>query len=579
MNYSIYQGVIDQIRQSCSLVSIVSSQVKLTKKGHHYLGLCPFHGEKTPSFYVYESEGRYHCFGCGEHGDIFDYLQKNRHISFPEAVEFLAHQGGIPLPSKSDEHGDSQDKDRRALKKICEMACVWFEQQLKGQASAIDYLKKRGISERSIEKFRIGYAPRYGLYEYLAKEKVPFDLSVKAGLLGLSPKNNKPFDWFRERIIFPICDRQGAVIAFGGRLMGEGEPKYLNSPETPLFSKGNTLYGHHHSRNGKFPLVVCEGYMDVIALHETGDYRAVAPLGTSITLQHLENIFRLSSEPYFAFDGDVAGQKASFRALEKCLPLLKPDLSLKFLRLPSGDDPDSFLRKNSPEAWKDLLLRSQDTAEYLWHFLVNQNPEHHPQSYSKLEKQGYEMVDLIENKIVRENYKQDFRQRLWSHRSKKKSYKHQQPSLNSLFSQESKVSRHHMILLLLVIYHPWLLDENGETFVMLDYEEEPWESFKNNMISFFFENFPLEKSSWDRYICSMMESVCYKKIMEFKTLVPTHAPQTPHQAVLDTWKEAWRHIQHTRIHKDIDMCQKEFSQTGDRNVWLRLCQLRDLIKN
>ncbi len=329
---------LDELRQRVSLAEIVGRRVKLVRRGREYIGLCPFHKEKTPSFSVVEDKGFYHCFGCGAHGDVIGFVMQTENLSFPEAVEQLARQAGLDVPQESREERERAAR-QATLQGAVDAACVYFEQMLYGPdgRAARAYLERRGLDEATIRRFRLGYAPdgRDHLKRALAKE-FPEPLLIEAGLLRKPEGGGETYDYFRDRVIFPIGDRRGRIIAFGGRVMGDGQPKYLNSPDTPLFQKGRVLYGWALARAAaaKEPsAIVVEGYMDVIALHRAGFATAVAPLGTALTEAQIEELWRLAPEPILCFDGDAAGQRAASRALARALPILKPGIQPALCRL------------------------------------------------------------------------------------------------------------------------------------------------------------------------------------------------------------------------------------------------------
>ncbi|HEY2110443.1 MAG TPA: DNA primase, partial [Dongiaceae bacterium] len=358
---------LDELRQRLSLVSVISRKVRLVRRGRESTGLCPFHNEKSPSFTVSDEKGFFHCFGCGAHGDVIGFLMRSEGLSFPESVERLAREAGLALPVSSPEERQRAER-QSTLVTAMETAAAWYQEQLAGSAGrgALDYLRRRGLAEGTIARFRLGYAPegRTALRDALTRAGVSVELAQEAGLVGKG-EDGALFDRMRGRVIFPIADRRGRVIAFGGRILGEGQPKYLNSPETPLFHKGRTLYGLGQAlRPAKDAgeVVVAEGYMDVIALSEAGFPQAVAPLGTALTEEQIAELWRLVPEPTLCFDGDAAGERAAARAADRALPLLKPGQSLRFAMLPEGEDPDTLILAEGSAAMRALLDRALPLA-------------------------------------------------------------------------------------------------------------------------------------------------------------------------------------------------------------------------
>lgn len=407
---------LDELRQRVSLAEVVGRRVKLTRRGREYIGLCPFHKEKTPSFSAVEDKGFFHCFGCGAHGDVIGFVMQTESLSFPEAVEHLARQAGLEVPQESREERERAAREA-TLQGAVDAACAFFEKMLHGPEGreARLYLDRRGLDDATIRRFRLGYAPegRDHLKRALAKQ-IPEALLVEAGLLRKPEGGGESYDYFRDRVIFPIGDRRGRVIAFGGRVMGDGQPKYLNSPDTPLFQKGRVLYGWALARAAaaKEPsAVVVEGYMDVIALHRAGFATAVAPLGTALTEAQIEELWRLAPEPVLCFDGDSAGQRAAGRALARALPILKPGLSLRFSTLPSGEDPDSLILRHGTERMREVLDRAKPLAEVLWS-LESAQPVDTPERRAALEKRLEEQVRLIADRSVQEHYRNFFREKL-----------------------------------------------------------------------------------------------------------------------------------------------------------------------
>ncbi|HVH79017.1 MAG TPA: DNA primase, partial [Stellaceae bacterium] len=333
-------GFLDELRSRVSLADLVGKRVRLTRKGREYGGLCPFHNEKTPSFYVVEDKGFFHCFGCGAHGDAVGFVMRSENLDFIEAIERLAGIAGVQVPQQTPQEREKAQRQKTLLEALA-AAAKFYEERLWSPAGARgrDYLDRRGLDEETMRRFRLGWAgeDRNALRRALTPE-FPLPLLMEAGLLHASDYGGEPYDYFRERVIFPIGDRAGRVIAFGGRALGDAQPKYLNSPEHPLFEKGRVLYGLSAARvnsareaeAGGAGAIVTEGYMDVIALHRAGFNTAVAPLGTALTEAHLGELWRLAPEPVLCFDGDAAGQRAALRALHRALPLLKPGHSLRF---------------------------------------------------------------------------------------------------------------------------------------------------------------------------------------------------------------------------------------------------------
>ncbi len=409
---------LDELRARLSLAAVVGRRVRLQRRGRELVGLCPFHAEKTPSFTVSEDKGFYHCFGCGAHGDVVGFVMNSEGLSFPEAVEKLAGEAGLPVPRDTPAERRRAER-QQSLHAVLEAAAAWYAEQLRAPAgrAGLDYLRGRGLDEAIIARFRLGYAPesRTALAAALGRAGFAEEALVEAGLLIRPEDGGAPRDRFRGRIMFPITDRGGRVVAFGGRVVGQGEPKYLNSPETPLFHKGRMLYGLAQARAAaqeRGEIVVVEGYMDVIALAQAGLPQAVAPLGTALTEEQIGLLWRLAPEPILCFDGDAAGQRAAARALERALPLLRPGLSLRFALLPAGEDPDSLARGAGPAALREILDRAQPMVAMLWQLHAAARPADTPERRAAFRRDIRERIRAIADRTVYEDYRAEIERRL-----------------------------------------------------------------------------------------------------------------------------------------------------------------------
>ncbi|MEJ2693735.1 MAG: DNA primase, partial [Candidatus Thiodiazotropha sp.] len=367
---------IDELLNRIDIVDVVNRRVPLKKAGREFQACCPFHDEKTPSFTVSPQKQFYHCFGCGAHGSAIGFLMEYDNLGFVEAVEELAESIGIEVPR---EGGQEQGPDLRPLYSLMEEASRFFQYQLRHHArapSAVDYLKSRGLTGEVAARFQIGYAPPGwdNLLSTLGQDQPAVRRLAECGLI-IEQEDGKRYDRFRDRIVFPIRDTRGRVIGFGGRVLGDDKPKYLNSPETPLFHKGRELYGLYEARkaNSKLQrLLVVEGYMDVVALSQFDINNAVATLGTATTQDHLELIFRTCAEVVFCFDGDRAGRDAGWKALQTTLPVMRDGREVRFLFLPEGEDPDSLVRKEGREGLEQRLDQALPLSEFLFQQLTAQ---------------------------------------------------------------------------------------------------------------------------------------------------------------------------------------------------------------
>jgi DNA primase len=510
---------LDELRQRVSLAEIVGRRVKLIRRGREFTGLCPFHNEKTPSFSVVEDKGFYHCFGCGAHGDVIGFTMQTENLSFPEAIEQLARRAGLEVPQETREERERAER-QATLQGVVDAAFTFFHTILHGAEgrAARAYLEQRGLDDATMRRFRLGFAPesRDKLKRALVSSTIPESLLLEAGLLRKPEGGGESYDYFRNRVIFPIGDRRGRMIAFGGRVMDDGQPKYLNSPETPLFQKGRNLYGWALARvaAAKDPsAVVVEGYMDVIALHRAGFITAVAPLGTALTEVQIEELWRMAPEPVLCFDGDSAGQRAAARALSRALPILKPGLSLRFAILPASEDPDSLILRHGAAAMRALLERAQPLAEVLWR-LESSHPADTPERRAALEKRLDQQVRLIADRSVQEHYRNFFRERLgqmfgarrgpvggrftptrlgaqrWqyerngSDRARFKRFAPPQPWRETAPQDDPQLlaRRREEVTLALVLNHPSLLNEVEEEFAQLEFLSPDLDKLRNAIL-------------------------------------------------------------------------------------------------
>jgi DNA primase len=504
---------LDEIRARLPVSQVVGRRVALKKKGREYAGLSPFKIERTPSFFVNDQKGFYHCFATGEHGNIFTFLMKTEGLSFPEAVERCAAEAGVPMPVRSEysrERDAEVQDERQRLYGLLDASAAFFRQQLTANngAEARAYIERRGLKRETISTFGLGYAPnsRTALREHLAKLGYTVPEMITSGMLIGGDDITVPYDRFRGRVMFPIQDLKDRVIAFGGRALEAGVPaKYLNSPETPLFHKGNILFNAARARpdahkNGR--IIVVEGYMDVVALAEAGFAACVAPLGTALTEDQIKLLWRFVPEPTLCFDGDSAGRKAAFRAIDNVLPHLKPGYSVSFAFLPDGLDPDDLVRQRGPEAMAAILNAPRPLVDVLFERESSAQDLSTPERRAKLDQRLRDLTKIIADAGVRSHYERDIRDRLYQAqraaapgrnqagpRSPGAPFqKRQGPQFkgkpgqgfvqppqassslrNSALASGTTVTlpQREAILLRACIYHPWLIDERAEQLAVL----------------------------------------------------------------------------------------------------------------
>lgn len=488
---------LDEIRARLPMSEVAGQRVRLKKQGREWRGLSPFTAEKTPSFYVNDQKGQFFDFSAGKNGDIFEFVMETQGLPFPEAVEQLAGLAGLSLPVETVESAAAEKKRATHLEAL-EFAADFFEKVLRSGAGsrARAYLAERGISEEARKKFRIGYAlnERFALRDYLAGKGCDAEVMKEAGLLTHGEGIAVPYDFFRDRVMFPICDRAGKVIAFGGRAMSkEVQPKYKNSAETPLFHKGANLYNLHVARKAaheRGTVIAVEGYVDVIAMSMVGLDHVVAGLGTALTPEQCELLWKMAEEPILCFDGDRAGRKAAFRAVETALPLIGPGKSLRFALLPEGQDPDDLARTGGAAALEAVLAAAKPMSEMIFAREAEAQPLDTPERRAAFERRLRDCAGQIRDEVLRRHYLDDFRDRQFQlfGRARREPFVPrrggggaQRPGArapvassallqSSLFSppKEAPAPRETLILALLV-NHPNLIVRHAEDLARLDF--------------------------------------------------------------------------------------------------------------
>ena len=476
---------IEDLRQRVPLSDVVGRRVKLIRKGRRHSGLCPFHAEKTPSFSVVDDDGFYHCFGCGAHGDAISFLREMDGLEFMEAVERLAEMAGLAVPSTVPQDL-ATSRQRKAALDILEETTLFFEaaMQLDGGRNATHYLKQRRLDSAIVKTYRIGYSPRMGLRAALKDKGFSDDDMLAAGVIRKSDRDGSLYDYFRDRVMFPIENRQGKVIAFGARALGDVQPKYLNSGEGPTFSKKAVLYGWVQAREGlrrNLPLVVAEGYMDVIAIHRSGAAAAVAPLGTALTPEQIALLWKLHDEPVLCFDGDAAGQRAQTRALERILPLLEPGRSARLAVLPEGKDPDDLIAASGPEGFRKLIGTARSLVDSLWEQTQAEFDIRQPEARAQFWQAVRGHVRSIGNNQVRSAYGDEIESRIAAMRNQIRGISSMVAPRRASRPQTGLINRHRAVMALLLA-HPSLVSANFEALSMLDSGDQSLESLKKALI-------------------------------------------------------------------------------------------------
>jgi DNA primase len=477
--------ILDDIRARLPVSQVVGRRVRLRKQGREWVGLSPFNKEKSPSFFVNDQKGFYHDFSSGKHGDVFTFLMETEGLTFPEAVERLAEEAGVRLPAReAPSPAEFAARERRAgAAEALEIAARFFEDELAAASgkTARDYLVRRGLAPDTVREFRLGYAPggRTALKDHLKALNVPTEAAVEAGLLVSPEDGSAPYDRFRDRVVIPIHDLKGRVVGFGGRALDpDAKPKYLNSPETPLFKKSELLFNAHRAREAAHKesrLVLVEGYMDVIALWQAGFKPVVAALGTAFNEAHIQNLWRLAAEPVICFDGDRAGLGAAHRAIDKILPELKEGRSFWFAFVPEGQDPDDYVRRHGLSAFAELVKVARPASEVMWERELARAPVDTPERMAGFEARLKQAVASIRDPAVKRLYEQHVRSRIGSFFYRLERDRARRPARPGAPAQPRTVEiakpRDERVLLALCIEYPDLFADAVEKIMSIEFTE------------------------------------------------------------------------------------------------------------
>lgn len=624
--------LLDEIRARLPVSQVVGSKVALKRKGREFSGLSPFKVEKTPSFFVNDQKGFYHCFASGEHGDIFTFLMKVEGLSFPEAVERLAAEAGVDLP-KTSERDEQRTDQRQRLLSLLEVSAAYFEQCLQGTGGgeARRYLlEKRGLKRETISRFRLGYAPasRSALREHLAKAGYTVEEMALSGMLISGDDIPVAYDRFRHRVMFPIADMKGRIIAFGGRALDPDAPaKYLNSPETPLFHKGHNLYNAHGARQTAYDhgrIVAVEGYMDVVALAEAGFTESVAPLGTALTEDQVRLLWRMANEPILCFDGDSAGQKAAHRAIDTVIAHLKPGFSVRFAFLPDGLDPDDLIRQQGADAMAAVLERSRPLADVMWEREWSSGQWSTPERRAQLERQVRMLVARIEDATVRGHYEQDIRRRLAEAfgdaraspaRAAGETRPFNRPSqgsagrpsrgpagpgrrsgssrfeaapLHAAASSSLRTSRlvsgdaaapsyREALIMRAILSHPWLIDEHAEELADLPFTSTALSRLRDALLSIH----ALDNSLDSATLHSQLSKIGVGRVVELVDRAITHKcdkfaePDAERAEVEAGWRHALAlHEHQIGLRQSLAAAERAWHEDGSDEALARICEIQ-----
>ena len=504
------QNFLEEIKNRIAVSDVVARKVKLQRRGREFVGLSPFKPEKTPSFTVNDDKQFYHCFATGKHGSVFDFMMETEGLSFPEAVERLASEAGLQMPER-DPQAAARAQKQAGLVDVTELSAKWFEAQLKAPSAeaARAYLERRGVTAEMIARFRIGFAPpsRTALVEALSARNVAIGQIVESGM-AIAPEDGKaPYDRFRDRIMFPIADARGRVIAFGGRAMSADVPaKYLNSPETPLFHKSHVLYNFAQARQPAYDsnnVLIAEGYMDVVGMARAGIFNAVAGLGTAITEEQINLAWRLAPEPVLCLDGDQAGLRAAYRAADRALPLLKAGYSLRFAILPPGKDPDDVVSEGGAEAMQALIGKAMSLIDLIWEREIEAAPWDTPERAAALKKRLRDVINRVGDRDVKALYGQEIKKRLdkllgesgvpyqnqtggrqMPQRQRFRAQPTSEARRSALATGAADWSAREALIVLCVLHHPALLFDHRDLFEGVEMRTSPLDQLRYDIIDY-----------------------------------------------------------------------------------------------
>ena len=581
---------LDELRVRVSLADVIGRRVRLTRKGHEHTGLCPFHKEKSPSFTVNEEKGFYHCFGCQAHGSVFDFVMETEGLSFPEAVERLAQEAGVEVPQDTPEERQRQQRSKTLIE-VMEAATAWFEKALRMPEgkTALDYLKGRGLDDATIKEYRLGVAPpgRDRLRAALTHAGIDIELLLAAGLIIQPEDERPPYDRFRDRVMFPIGDRRGRIIAFGGRTLEENPdnkvPKYLNSPETVLFHKGRTLYGLAQAGPASHTagaLIVTEGYMDVIALYQAGFKHAVAPLGTAVTEEQIALMWKLVREPILCLDGDSAGQRAAAKAAERALPLLKPGYGLRFAGLPAGEDPDSLIAKQGPKAMADILAQALPLSEVLWQSESGGRLPATPEARAALQQRLDAHAKRIEDRTVRAHFTAEFGKRIWPRKEtdgRRGGADHGagnlrlSPHAGPTTHIDAEI-RQEQILLVVLINHPAAFDKIGERLGTVAFSAPELDKMRQEVLKTLAENSGLDSETLTNQLKACGYSGALDALLSPEVYDNAYfaRPDGSLQAALTGWEETFYRVRNRDLRIEIDEARRAFKDDPSEAAGHRL---------
>lgn len=593
-------NVTEQIKNKIMLTDVLSPFVQLQRRSGRIVALCPFHKEKSPSFNIDNLKGTYHCFGCGQHGDHFSFLTEHQGMTFNEALTHLAERAGVQLPEKkprpthaiyNNEQDDSDVQRNKSSEKntwfqIMEQASNWYQEKLLTPSAqgVRDYLNARSLTDEMIQKFRIGFAPsNESLADHLRKGGATQEDLITMGLI-----TENGADRFKSRLMFPICDSKGRVIAFGGRALSKDQmPKYLNSPETPLFHKSSVLYAQHYafkSTTREIAPLVVEGYMDVITLHQFGFETAVAPLGTAFSEEHLKRLWQRHPSPIFCFDGDEAGKKAAFRVAQRIFPVLKPHFSVQFCFLPNGEDPDTYLKTYGKHDFNKLLQQTTPLANTIWFGYLEKfkiTPKATPEEKTVFKKALTHHINEINDSDLKQFFQRDFNDKFYKYFNtftkqakgtalKNKKDDHIPPILTSEIVQRlKKVKKSHLpakILLATLKNNPTLVTRVYETMMNIEGLPDDLALFRDYLCEQTFDSAEiLVEEAIKR---GFSETLALLDALDLKSLAPFAMIGTENEVALQGWMDVWnQHYLKLKVQNETNMMKARLKASLNEKSW------------
>ncbi len=619
---SIPPRFLNELRDRLTLSDIIGRRVKLARAGREFKGCCPFHKEKTPSFYVNDDKQFYHCFGCGAHGDAIGFVMQHDNLSFIEAVEALAGQAGMQVPQQSPQEV-AKARKQKDLHALMEDTARYYEAQLQAPANreALDYMVSRGVSRELLAAFRIGYAPAdsEALRSHLKGQGYSDKQMIEAGVMRPSKRGGNPYAFFRERVMFPVTDRRGRVVAFGGRILPDhlrppdrGDykpPKYMNSSDTPLFHKGRMLYGESQARQAAAddqPLIVVEGYLDVMACFSAGYRGAVAPLGTALTEEQILALWQMipggEKLPVMCFDGDEAGRRAAARAAERLLPLLKPDHSALFAFLPEGQDPDSLIRSQGKASFAAVIAAAMPLSEFLWSYHTAGRAFETPEARAGLAAQLMAEADRIADRQAQQYYRQAFRDRLYKafgpstfqkggQKGDQKGGEGRRQGRGTMpgLGSGGRVLRrpgfagsliHAQILLATVLNHPFIFDQVEEELAQCAIGHERLDLLRQSILNTLSAAPALDAQALQGHLKEQGFESEIRAILSES--VYTHAgfarPDTPEDQILQGWRDTVSFMNRQAVRGELKAAGSALAQDFSRDNEERVLALHDVHK-